>query len=104
MPHRAPAWLWLLLLLAALGGLWALQDRPPRMPGDADHRVDQPEASCLSCHGYGHRHPRPADHPLRDDCFSCHQDATGKLHPRKGAPTAIPGGWQDDPRLAATAR
>ncbi len=83
--------------------VWTASDRPPRMPADADHSLDQTEGHCLSCHGYGRSHPRPADHPLRDDCFSCHRDARGVLHPRPQAPTAIPGGWRDDPRLAPRA-
>jgi hypothetical protein len=94
---RLPVWLG-----GALGvafALWLLTDRPPRMPGDGDHDVTLAEAHCLTCHAHAARHPRPADHPLRDDCFSCHRDAAGALHPREGAPTGIPGGWGDDPRL-----
>jgi hypothetical protein len=79
--------------------LWASADRAPRMPGDADHRPETAEARCLECHGRPARHPRPPDHPLRDDCHSCHRDAGGALHPRKGAPTELPGGWRDDPVL-----
>ncbi len=95
---RALAWLAVpaLVLLA----LWATGDRPPRMPGDADHATGQSETHCLSCHGHTAQRPRPADHPLRDDCFSCHRDAGGDLHPRTGVPTEIPGGWRDDPRLS----
>jgi hypothetical protein len=84
-----------LLLLA----LWAGSDRPPRLPADADHAADLPEARCLECHGHTAREPRPADHPPRDDCFSCHKDAAGALHPRRGAPQSVPGGWESDPRL-----
>ena len=85
-----------LLLLA----LWATSGSAPRLPADGDHGTDQSEARCLSCHAHGERRPRPADHPRRDDCFSCHRDAAGALHARHGAPTELPGGWQDDPRLA----
>jgi hypothetical protein len=81
-----------------IGGLWAASDRPPRLPADADHGAAQAESTCLSCHGHAARKPRPADHPPRDDCFSCHKDPAGVLHPRKNAPTSIPGGWADDPR------
>lgn len=94
---------WGLALLLGLCGFFALlllvSDRPPKMPADPDHAVDVSEIRCLSCHGYGQKHPRPERHPLRDDCFSCHRDARGQLHPRKDAPTSLPGGWRDDPRL-----
>jgi hypothetical protein len=96
------SWLriWGPLVLGALliGGLWAASDRPPRLPADADHGLALPEARCLGCHRHDARRPRPADHPPRDDCFSCHRDAAGALHPRRGAPTSISGGWADDPR------
>jgi len=78
-----------------LAVLWAVADRPPRLPADGDHGVDQPESRCLSCHGVVARWPRPAHHPPRDDCYSCHRDAAGRLHPRRGAPTELPGGWRD---------
>lgn len=99
---------WGLTIFLALVGVFAVlllaADRPPRMPEDANHRLDQAEASCLTCHGYGKKHPRPESHPLRDDCFSCHRDARGKLHPRREAPIALPGGWQEDPRLSGRAK
>jgi len=78
--------------------LWAAGGKAPDLPADPDHRLGQGEADCLACHGHAGRSPRPADHPPRDDCFSCHRDAAGELHPRPGAPTAVPGGWQDDTR------
>lgn len=91
--------------LRALGGLggagavllilWAVSSQPPRLPADADHGVQQPEASCLFCHGVAGQRPRPARHPRRDDCYSCHRDAAGRLHPRRDAPTELPGGWRD---------
>lgn len=90
-------------LVALLVGLWLAADRPPRLPADGDHGLEQPESACLGCHGYGQRHPRPPTHPLRDDCFSCHADAKGKLHRRLEAPTALPNGWPADPRLAGKA-
>lgn len=83
--------------LVALG-LWATSDRAPRMPGDGDHAIPQSESQCLSCHGRAGQRPRPVDHPLRDDCYSCHRDAAGTLHPREDAPTEIPGGWRDNER------
>lgn len=89
---------WAVAVLAVAAALWLLADRAPRLPGDEDHSLCQAEARCLTCHGHAGRHPRPADHPPRDDCYSCHPDAAGALHPRKNAPTAIPGGWSDDPR------
>jgi hypothetical protein len=98
--HRVRALLWLAVPALLLLALWATADRPPRLPADADHGVEQSEARCLSCHGHAERRPRPDDHPHRDDCFSCHRDAGGTLHARAGAPEAIPGGWQDDPRLS----
>lgn len=87
-------------LLAVFAVLLLTADQAPRMPGDSDHDPQQSEVQCLSCHGHDRKNPRPADHPLRDDCFSCHRDARGTLHPRPNAPTALPGGWRDDPRLA----
>ncbi|MFN3412857.1 MAG: hypothetical protein ACK42L_02220 [Thermoanaerobaculum sp.] len=102
MPERAR---WGLALFLGLLGVFAVlllvSDRAPKMPPDADHQVSVPEVLCLSCHGYVQKHPRPANHPLRDDCFSCHRDSQGKLHPRKDAATSLPGGWRDDPRLLA---
>ncbi|BCW93635.1 hypothetical protein EG19_08000 [Thermoanaerobaculum aquaticum] len=102
MPERGR---WGLALFLGLLGVFAVlllaSDRAPKMPSDPDHGIDLPEIRCLSCHGYGQKHPRPEDHPLRDDCFSCHRDAQGKLHPRWDAPTSLPGGWRDDPRLLA---
>ncbi|MEP0772786.1 MAG: hypothetical protein HRF46_00285 [Acidobacteriota bacterium] len=81
--------------LLVLAVLWAVGDRPPRMPADGDHGVEQSELSCLSCHGVSGRAPRPPDHPPRDDCYSCHRDAGGRLHPRRDAPTELPGGWRE---------
>jgi hypothetical protein len=92
----APALVTVVLLLAT-------GRKPARLPGDRDHALDQSEERCLSCHAHAARHPRPADHPLRDDCYSCHRDPTGALHPREGAPMSLPGGWRDDPRLAGAA-
>jgi predicted CXXCH cytochrome family protein len=92
---------WFLALVVVAAVLLVTTGRkPPRLPGDRDHALDQAEERCLSCHAHGARNPRPADHPLRDACFSCHRDQTGTLHPRAGAPTSLPGGWRDDPRLA----
>jgi hypothetical protein len=91
-----------LAAVAALGAvaLWTTSGKPPRLPADQDHRVDQTETGCLHCHVHTGAHPRPTDHPPRDDCFSCHRDAHGVLYPRQGASTDLPGGWKDDPRLA----
>jgi hypothetical protein len=94
------ALLWLVAPVLLLLALWVTADRAPRLPDDGDHRPGQAEAICLGCHGHTARRPRPADHPLRDDCYSCHRDAAGALHARDGAATEIPGGWRDDPRLA----
>ena len=92
---------WIVGLAAPVAvGLWATSGKPPRLPADGDHAVSQAEAKCLGCHTRSGAHPRPADHPLRDDCFSCHRDARGVLHPRPGAPASVPGGWRDDPLLA----
>ena len=86
-------------IVLLIGGLWAASDRPPRMPADGDHKPELVEVRCLECHGHTARHPRPADHPQRDDCYSCHEDAAGRLHPRRGAPQSLLGGWESDPRL-----
>jgi hypothetical protein len=91
------------LAAAAAVGVWATSGKPPRLPADADHALGQAEAACLRCHARTGQNPRPADHPLRDDCFSCHRDAHGRLHPRPGAATSLPGGWRDDPVLAGRA-
>lgn len=102
MPERGR---WGLALFLGLLGVFAVllltSDRAPKMPNDPDHGINLLETRCLSCHGYGQKHPRPDDHPLRDDCFSCHRDAQGELHPRRDAPTSLPGGWREDPRLLA---
>ncbi len=97
---RLRALLWLAAPTVLLVALWAASGRAPRLPDDGDHATDQSETRCLSCHGHLGRRPRPDDHPSRDDCFSCHRDAEGVLHARDGAPTEIPGGWRDDPRLS----
>jgi hypothetical protein len=90
----------LLVIAAAMTGLWwTRRDRAPGMPPNGDHVIAQSEQRCLSCHGHTQRRPRPVNHPLRDDCFSCHRDDAGRLHTRPGAPTTLPGGWRDDPRL-----
>ena len=104
MPISRRLRLWL-AVVAALGiaAWWATSGRPPRLPSDADHSVGQSESSCLACHVHTGRHSRPPDHPLRDDCFSCHRDSRGGLHPRLGAATELPGGWRDDPQLAGKA-
>jgi len=85
--------------LVLAGVFLASCERPPRLPGDAAHAVEQSETACLSCHGARAANPRPADHPPRDDCFSCHRDSAGVLHPRPGAPTSLPGGWAEGPPL-----
>jgi len=100
MWRRKRLLLWLLAAGILLGALLLATSKPPRLPGDRDHAFDKAEAYCLSCHSHAGKHPRPPDHPLRDDCFSCHRDPGGDLHPRPGAPTSLPGGWADDPRLA----
>ena len=104
MQHPAKRHLWLLpiLILALFTVLWLAGgdgESGPRMPGDADHDPGQSEAECLVCHSHQSFSPRSVQHPRRDDCYSCHTDAEGRLHPRLGAPTELPGGWPDDPRL-----
>lgn len=94
----------LLLVTSLLLALWLLRSEAPRMPADADHDPDQVEATCLTCHGFRGPQPRPPAHPLRDDCYSCHGDGSGRRHPRPDAPTALPGGWPDDPRLNPPSR
>ena len=104
MRSRARLFAWVVGLAAPVAiGVWATSGKPPRLPADRDHAVSQAESKCLGCHTRPGAHPRPADHPLRDDCFSCHRDARGELHPRPGAPTSVPGGWRDDPMLAGRA-
>lgn len=95
---------WLAGVAAVAAGVWVSSSKAPRLPADGDHALGQSETRCLTCHGFGQRHPRPADHPLRDDCFSCHRDPEGTLHPRDGSPTELPGGWRDDPRLNPAVR
>ncbi|MFI5168306.1 MAG: hypothetical protein ACHQQS_16990 [Thermoanaerobaculales bacterium] len=97
-------WMAALAVLALASITWWTSGRkPPRLPADADHVFTQAEAHCLTCHAYRTTHPRPPNHPLRDDCFSCHRDPAGDLHPRRAAPTEVAGGWRDDPRLAGRA-
>ncbi len=101
MRARRRILVWAVGLAAPIAiGLWATSGKPPLLPADGDHAVTQAEAKCLSCHQRAGTHPRPPGHPLRDDCFSCHRDHVGVLHPRPGAPTSLPGGWRDDPALA----
>jgi hypothetical protein len=95
---------WAVGLVAVAGvGLWATSRGSPALPADRNHAVSQAEARCLGCHDRTGGFPRPADHPLRDDCFSCHRGPDGRLVPRPGAPTSLPGGWRDDPVLAGRA-
>ncbi len=104
MRSRARLALWLLASAVIAGALVLATGRqPPRLPGDRDHILAQPEVRCLTCHAHTATHPRPADHPLWDDCFSCHSDPTGTLHPRPTAPVSLAGGWRDGPRLAGKA-
>ncbi len=104
MAANARRLIWAAGLVAAAGvGLWATSRGSPSLPDDQNHAVSQAEAKCLGCHARTAGFPRPADHPLRDDCFSCHRDARGRLRPRPGAPTSLPGGWRDDPVLAGRA-
>jgi hypothetical protein len=104
MRTRGRVFAWAIGLAAPIAiGLWAASGKAPRLPADGDHAVAQAEARCLGCHMRAGAHPRPAGHPLRDDCFSCHRDHAGVLHPRRGAPTSLPGGWRDDPVLAGRA-
>ncbi len=92
---RALAWL---AVPAAVAALLLLTSRgAPRLPADGDHTARTSEARCLTCHSFAGTRPRPADHPPRDDCFSCHALADGELRPHPGAPTSLPGGWRDDP-------
>jgi hypothetical protein len=61
---------------AAVTVLFALvflgTSRPPEIPGDWDHVSARTEKDCLRCHGPDGDHVRRPNHPLRDDCFSCH--------------------------------
>ncbi|HVN32847.1 MAG TPA: hypothetical protein VMT45_12765 [Thermoanaerobaculaceae bacterium] len=102
MAPRRRLLLWVLAPAALLVVVLLSWSTPPRLPADPDHALEQAEAHCLTCHIHTGRHARPAGHPLRDDCFSCHRDPRGVLHPRPAAPTSLPGGWADDPRLART--
>jgi hypothetical protein len=99
MARRRRLLLWVLAPAALLVAVLLTRSTPPRLPADANHALDQTEAQCLTCHLHTGKRVRPDDHPLRDDCFSCHRDPRGVLHPRPGAPTSLPGGWADDPRL-----
>lgn len=44
----------------------------PAIPRDLDHARSPDEQACLRCHGPDGQNARPKNHPLRDDCFSCH--------------------------------
>ena len=99
MARRGRLLLWVLAPAALLVAVLLTRSTPPRLPADRDHVLGQSEAHCLTCHSHMGKPPRPAGHPLRDDCFSCHRDPRGVLHARPGAPTSLPGGWADDPRL-----
>jgi hypothetical protein len=55
--------------------LYTVQHRRPFIPADADHAGEQAPAQCLSCHGPGARKARGPNHPLNDQCLSCHERA-----------------------------
>jgi len=61
------------LALVALIVVWLALGtrRAPYLPEDADHG-DAATTSCLDCHGPDGGFPRPANHPLGNDCFRCH--------------------------------
>lgn len=65
----------LLLGGIVLGGLvlYTLQHHRPLVPADADHLPARDQAECLRCHGPGARNARGPNHPLNDQCFSCHE-------------------------------
>lgn len=46
--------------------------KPPPIPADEVHPLIATERDCLQCHGPGKPQVRSRNHPLRDDCFSCH--------------------------------
>jgi hypothetical protein len=60
----------------AVGALLAMvflgTDPPPEIPADRDHVASRSTEACLSCHGPGESAARPPNHPLREDCFTCH--------------------------------
>jgi len=59
------------LVMALLVG-YTLTHRRPHIPADADHAGVLEPARCLECHGPGRDHARGPNHPLNDQCFSCH--------------------------------
>ena len=64
------------LLMALLIG-YTLTHRRPLIPADASHRDVVEAAKCLECHGPGRRSARGPNHPLNDQCFSCHDRREG---------------------------
>ena len=80
--------------------MWATSGKAPRLPADGDHAVRaKAEAKCLEgLSPASRRAPAPGRAPAPTTASSCHRDHLGVLHPRRGAPTSLPGGWRDDPR------
>ncbi len=65
-----------LIVAAGLMGMlivYTVRHRRPPIPADADHLRSTEASQCLSCHGPGAKRPRGPDHPLNDQCFSCHE-------------------------------
>jgi hypothetical protein len=53
--------------------LYTLRQRPPLLPADRDHAIAREPSACLVCHGPTGNDPRDPNHPLNDQCFSCHE-------------------------------
>jgi hypothetical protein len=74
-PPRVLVFLAVAGALVGLLVLYTVQHRRPRIPADADHVQVASRDRCLSCHGPGMRNARHPNHPLNDQCFSCHERA-----------------------------
>lgn len=54
---------------------YTLVHRRPLIPADPDHARSLEPVRCLDCHGPTGKNRRGKNHPLNDQCFSCHERA-----------------------------
>lgn len=72
---RLAVFLAVALAVPTLLVVYTVTHRRPPIPADADHVRTFEPAGCLACHGPAGKRPRDRNHPLNDQCFSCHERA-----------------------------